>query len=149
MYNQRLAKLRALMADHQTQALLVTNVVNRSYISGFTGSSGILLITADKALLYSDFRYRTQAPEQAPSFEFIEHKANVLDSILETATDLHITKLAFESHDMSFDTHTSYSNKLLGIELVPAGKWIEQLRMVKDDSELVIMGEAALLADQT
>jgi Xaa-Pro aminopeptidase len=149
MHNQRLAKLRTLMADNQTEALLVTSDVNRKYMSGFTGSSGMLLITADKALLYSDFRYRTQAPGQAPSFEFIEHKANVLDSLLESASALHITKLAFEAHDMSFETYTSYTNKLQGIELVPAGKWIEQLRMVKNEAELVIIREAALLADDT
>ncbi|MEX1029380.1 MAG: Xaa-Pro peptidase family protein [Paenibacillaceae bacterium] len=149
MHNQRLAKLRALMADNHTEALLVTSAVNRKYMSGFTGSSGMLLITADKALLYSDFRYRTQAPGQAPSFEFIEHQANVLDSILKSALALHITKLAFEAHDMSFETYTSYASKLQGIELVPAGKWIEQLRMVKNEAELVIMREAALLADDT
>lgn len=149
MHNRRLAKLRALMEEHNTEALLVTNDVNRKYMSGFTGSSGVLLITAHKALLYSDFRYRTQAPGQAPSFEFIEHKANVMDAILESALALHIPKIAFETHDMSFETYTSYVSKLRGIELIPAGKWIEQLRMVKDEAELVIMREAALLADET
>lgn len=149
MDNQRLAKLRALLNEHHTDALLVTSTVNRKYISGFTGSSGMLLITADKALLYSDFRYRTQAPVQAPSFEFIEHQASVIDAIQESALALQLTKISFEAHDMSFETYSSYVNQLQGIELVASGKWIEQLRMVKDEDELVIMREAALLADQT
>ncbi|MEX2415850.1 MAG: Xaa-Pro peptidase family protein [Paenibacillaceae bacterium] len=149
MHNHRLGKLRALLAEHNMDALLVTNAVNRQYMSGFTGSSGVLLITADKALLYSDFRYRTQAPGQAPSFEFIEHQANVMDAILESAVALHLPRIAFEAHDMSFETYSSYVNKLQGIELIPAGKWVEQLRMVKGEAELVIMREAALLADKT
>src|SRR5690554_4709901 len=149
MHNQRLHQLRALMAEHHTDALLVTSDINRKYMSGFTGSSGTLLITAHKALLYSDFRYRTQAPEQAPSFEFIEHKANVMDAILESARDLHISKLAFEAHDMSYEAYSSYDSKLQGIEFVPAGMWIEQLRMVKNEAELVIIVEAAQLADRT
>jgi Xaa-Pro aminopeptidase len=146
---QRLAKLRALLAQHDTEALLVTHAINRKYLSGFTGSSGALLITADKALLYSDFRYRTQAPEQAPNFEFIEHQANMMDSIQETVHALHIHKLAFEPHEMSFESYSACASKLEGIELKPSGKWIEQLRMIKDESELVIMKEAAELADRT
>jgi Xaa-Pro aminopeptidase len=149
MHNIRLAKLRALMAHNQTDALLVTSDVNRKYISGFTGSAGMLLITANKALLYSDFRYRTQAPAQATSFEFIEHKANVLDSIKESAAELHITKLAFEAHDLSYESYLSYTSKLQGIEWLPADKWVEQLRMVKDEDELRIIREATLLADNT
>lgn len=149
MHNTRLTKLRALMADNHTEALLVTSDVNRKYMSGFTGSSGMLLITANKALLYSDFRYRTQAPAQAASFEFIEHKADVLDSILETAAQLNITKLAFEAHDLSYESYMAYVDKLQGIELIPAGKWIEKLRIVKDDAEIRIIREAALLADNT
>ncbi len=149
MHNQRLSKLRALLVEHHMDALLVTSAVNRKYISGFTGSSGMLLITANKALLFSDFRYRTQAPVQAPSFEFIEHQANVVDAIRESAAALQLTKIAFEAHDMTFETYNTYVNQLQGIELKAAGKWIEQLRMVKDEDELFIMREAALLADQT
>ncbi len=149
MDNQRLAKLRALLEENHTDAILVTHAVNRKYVSGFTGSSGMLLITADKALLFSDFRYRTQAPIQAPSFEFIEHQANPIDAIRDSASVLHLSKIAFEAHDVSFETYSSYTRQLQGIELVPAGKWIEQLRMVKDQDELVIMREAAGLADRT
>ena len=72
-----------------------------------------------------------------------------METIWESAIALHISEITFEAHDMSFETYSSYLNKLKGIKLIPAQKWIEQLRMVKDDTELAIMREAALLADQT
>jgi len=57
MHQARLDKLRKGMAEQRLEALLVTGSHNREYLSGFAGSAGYLLITADKAYLLVDFRY--------------------------------------------------------------------------------------------
>ena len=100
--NDRLGRLRQRFLDEQLDALLVTSAPNRRYLSGFTGSAGALLITADHALLLSDFRYQTQGTREAPAFEFrlvpngalVEH----LPGIVRSRT---IDRLGFEANDLT------------------------------------------------
>ena len=149
MQQDRLKRLRTHLQAAGVDGLLITSDINRRYISGFTGSSGFVLITMKDAYLFSDFRYRTQAPMQAPAFTFIEHGANPIASIKQVAKQLNVLKLAIEAHKLSVVQYEKYKAELTGIELVKSGEWIEQLRMVKDSSELAIMREAAQLADRT
>ena len=60
----RLARLRPLVTAAEADSLLVTTLANIRYLTGFTGSAALLLITEDDALLVTDGRYRTQAAEQ-------------------------------------------------------------------------------------
>jgi Xaa-Pro aminopeptidase len=146
---RRLDKLRHLIAADGYDGLLVTHPINRRYLSGFTGSSGVLLITADKAILFSDFRYRTQAPAEAPAFEFREHGPKIMDAIKQAVTELAIGKLGFEAQDMNYDTYEKYRSALGDGVLTPGNEWVEKLRMVKDESEIAIVREAAELVDRT
>lgn len=149
MEQARLTRLRQLMGERNLQALLVTGGYNRRYMSGFTGSSGALLITADKAVLLSDFRYRSQAPQQAVHYEFVEHKPKLIETVKELLHDWKVAELGFEQQDVSYGTYAGYAEALPGVKLVPTGSLIEELRMVKDDAELAVMQEAAELADRT
>ena len=54
---ERIERLRELLAQQSLEALLVSGAENRRYLSGFTGSAGVLIITAEEALLATDFRY--------------------------------------------------------------------------------------------
>ena len=73
-HSQRRDRLRAQLETRGLDALLVTDLVNVRYLSGFTGSNGALLVFADdfndrSPVLATDGRYRTQAAEQAPDLE--------------------------------------------------------------------------------
>lgn len=149
MIESRLARLRDKLAAEGVDGMLVTSAVNRRYMSGFTGSSGVLLITAARAILVTDFRYRTQAPMQATHYEFVEHGQKMAETVRDTAKEAGIRRLAFEDHEMTVAGHRGFAEALEGIELVPSGQWIEQLRIVKDEGELAVMREAAQLADRT
>jgi Xaa-Pro aminopeptidase len=145
---QRVERLRQLLQQHELEALFVTGAVNRRYMSGFTGSSGYLLITLQDAILFTDFRYREQAPQQAKDYRVIEHQADAALTIAETLKELGVTRLGFEQHHVSFAEYQSYQSKL-GVELVPADKLIEQLRMVKDEQEVQLIEAACELVDRT
>lgn len=145
---KRVERLRKLLQQYDLEALFVTNAVNRRYLSGFTGSSGYLLITQQDAILFTDFRYREQAPQQAKDYRVIEHQADAAQTIAETLKELGVTKLGFEQHDVSFADYQSYQSKL-GVTLVPADKLIEQLRMVKDETEVQLIETACELVDRT
>ncbi|BFT71297.1 M24 family metallopeptidase [Paenibacillus sp. P36] len=149
MQEKRIERLRKVMQEQNLPAVLITNAYNRTYVSGFTGSSGYVLITLDRAILLTDFRYMTQAPQQAKLFEVVEHQAKVMETVKGLLNQQGITQLAFEQGDVSYGDFLGYQAALPGIELLPTAKLVEGIRMVKDDVELQVMQEAADLADQT
>ncbi|MDF2720420.1 MAG: Xaa-Pro dipeptidase [Paenibacillus sp.] len=149
MEQQRLSRLRALLDTQNLPALLVTGDHNRRYMSGFTGSSGYLLITANEAYLLTDFRYVEQATSQAKHFKIVEHQSKVMNTVKELLQASGIKELGFEQQHLTYASFVSYSQDLAGCQLVPSDSLVESLRMVKDEAELAIMREAAELADKT
>lgn len=146
--NERLTKLRAQMSERQLEALLVTNADNRRYLTGFTGSSGYVVVTMHRAVFLTDFRYQEQAAAQVQGCEVVIHGPKVTDTIKEVLSDMGARQLAIEQNDMTYGDFLRYSEALDGVELVPSDDLIERLRMIKDDSELAVMQEAATLADR-
>jgi Xaa-Pro aminopeptidase len=149
MQQGRLDKLRAALQEQNLQALLITNATNRQYMSAFTGSSGYVLVTESNAYLLTDFRYMTQAPQQAVGFEVVEHAPKAMETVKELLVKLGIAKAGFEQDDVTYGNFRSMTEALKGIELVATSGLVEKLRMIKNASELAIMQEAADLADRT
>jgi Xaa-Pro aminopeptidase len=149
MEKVRLHRLREAMQAQKLEAVFITNAFNRKYLSGFTGSSGYLLITLDRAILLTDFRYMTQAPAQAQYYEVIDHGPKAIESVKEIVTKQAIKQLGFEQNEVTFGLYQSYASVLNPIELVPTDQLVEKLRMYKDASELQIIQEACDLADRT
>ncbi|MCD1260669.1 aminopeptidase P family protein [Paenibacillus athensensis] len=149
MQEQRIQRLREQLSQLDLPALLVTNAYNRHYVTGFTGTAGYVLVTQERAILLTDFRYMTQAPQQAPLFEVIEHKPKVLETVLELLRSMGISRLGFEQTVVSYADYVAYGEALPGIELVPTGRIVDKLRQIKDAAEIAILQEAADLADAT
>lgn len=145
----RLDKLRFALQEQGLQAILITNATNRQYMTGFTGSSGYVLITESKAYLLTDFRYMTQAPKQAIGYEVVEHAPKAMATVKDLLLKSGIAKVGFEQDDMTYGTFLSTSDALSGIELIATSGLVEKLRMIKDELELAVMQEAADLADRT
>jgi len=144
---QRVNKLREAMALQGVSAMFVASDINRRYLTGFTGSAGYVLITENESYLLTDFRYMTQAPEQAKDFKVVEHAPKVMETVKELLGSS--AKLGFEQEHVTFATYQSYKEALAGVELVPVSGLVEGLRIFKDEGELAIMREAAVLADRT
>ncbi|CAM3963265.1 Xaa-Pro peptidase family protein [Paenibacillus alkaliterrae] len=149
MLNDRVKRLRQLLSEQGFEAILIGSEHNRRYLSGFTGSSGMVLITHSDSYLLTDFRYRTQAPQQAAGFQIVEHGTNPIENVRELLAQNKLKKLAFEQDHVVYSQFTAWSNTLSGIALEPASGLVEQLRIIKDEAELQIMQEAADLADRT
>ncbi|MBA9088426.1 Xaa-Pro aminopeptidase [Fontibacillus solani] len=149
MGSTRVIRLREAMALQNIEAVLITGDVNRRYLTGFTGSSGYVVITHQKAYLLTDFRYMTQAAEQAAGFEIVEHGASVSDSIKELLISQNVSKLGFEEDNVVFSTYRKYEQDLKPVQLVPVSGLVEELRMYKDSVELKLLKEAADLVDRT
>lgn len=140
-------RLRKAMRAQNLEAMLITNAYNRRYMTGFTGTSGYVLVTADRALLLTDFRYMEQAAAQAQAYEVVEHAPKPMVTVKELLQQMGLGRLGFEQNDVSYGTYVSYAGELGGVQLVPTDGLVEQLRVTKDEGELKIIQEAADLAD--
>lgn len=134
-------RLRARLADLDAQAALVTRLVNVRYLTGFTGSNGVLLVTRDEGdTLCTDGRYRDQAAEQAPDV------ARVIDrDLLGIATDRFAAagggNLAVETHDLTIDRRAKLDTAadqrgLPRPRTSSLQRAVEGLRVHKDDAEI-------------
>jgi Xaa-Pro aminopeptidase len=139
----RTERLVALIRERELDCLLVTNLVNVRYLTGFTGSNGACVVAPDEALFFTDFRYVEMAREQVPDFERIQVGPDMLG---ELAKRLH-GRAGFDDDHLSVASHAKLSEKLPdGVELVPAAGLVERLRAVKDEVEVASMRAAAELA---
>ena len=148
---KRLKKLRRLIAEKGPDALLISQPENLRYVSGFTGSSGWLLISEQNAVLATDFRYVNQAKGESPHFEIVRIKQDLHDWLPGLAFDLGWHKLGFEANLVSYDGYQklcdAIKTKQINLELVPTTGMVEQLRSVKEPEELILIMKAIELAD--
>jgi Xaa-Pro aminopeptidase len=147
----RLERLRTILAARNLPALLVTSAVNRRYLSGFSGSAGALLISADAALLFTDGRYTIQAAAEAPAFtlrQIVNPGRPLTDLLREAATELELSQIGIEAEHMSLSEHQQISTALgEAVTLTHTSGIVETLRQIKDASEIALLREAIALTD--
>ncbi|MGX9791327.1 M24 family metallopeptidase [Mycobacterium sp. MMS18-G62] len=147
--SQRRARLRERLVAAELDAMLVSDLVNVRYLSGFTGSNAALLIRADSEtpVLATDGRYRTQAAQQAPDAEIAIERACGPHLATRAAAD-GVRRLGFESHVVTVDGHAMLV-KAAGeqTELRRAAGMVEALREVKDAGEIALLRLACEAAD--
>jgi len=149
---QRIARLRAALRERELPGLLVTAPANRRYLSGFSGSAGALLVSAEAALLFTDSRYLIQAGREAPAFTLRElvNPGRPLSALLaEAAAELHLGQIGVEADNLSLATYRQLVAALEGadVALVPSGGLVEQLREVKDAEEVALLRRAIAITD--
>ncbi len=128
-------------------ALLVSNEVNVTYMSGFTGDDSILLITLANKYMLTDFRYTEQAEKECPGFEIIKcDKAKRFEKISELLKKENIKRLGFEQH-VSYSDYEKLKAALEDAKLVPTDNIIEKLRYIKDEKEKSYIMKAQEIAD--
>ncbi len=142
----KLERLRESFKEYGIDGILVTNRYNRRYMTGFTGTAGVAIISENKAVFITDFRYVEQANEQIQGFDIIQHSGAIFDEVGKQAADMGIKKLGFEQDDLSYSTYKVYENAIEA-ELVPVSSAIEKLRLIKSESEIKILKEATEIAD--
>ncbi|MDT7754725.1 MAG: hypothetical protein QOH27_623, partial [Mycobacterium sp.] len=128
--------------------MLVTDLVNVRYLSGFTGSNAALLVRADDEtpVLATDGRYLTQAAQQSPDAEIVIERACGLHLAARAAAD-GVRRLGFESHVVTVDNYAILQRAAPDLEFVRAAGSVEVLREVKDAGELALLRLACEAAD--
>jgi len=132
-----------LMRARELDSLLVTELVNVRYLTGFTGTNAAAVVTPEERLLFTDFRYVEQARAQAPEYDLVEVGRDMLGVMSARLRG----RAGFDDEHLSVGAHRKLSERLPdGVELAPAGGLVEELRAVKDASEVAAMRAAAELS---
>ena len=150
----RLDRLRVRFEALGIDGMLVTAPSNRRWVSGFTGSAGVVLVLRDEALFATDSRYWEQVGQQCPGFRLVKvagATTGVTPSIIEGLSDLTI---GFEPAHLTYAAHHEWLRAMEELpahsrpRLVPAPRAIEDLRMVKEQAEIDALTRAVLLGDE-
>ncbi|MGK2879116.1 MAG: M24 family metallopeptidase [Solirubrobacterales bacterium] len=142
----RIRRLRAALLDRELDALLVTNLNNVRYLSGFSGTNGTLVVDAQRAILLTDFRYTVQAAEQAEYFDVVDGGSEPRARLVEALNS--VERVGFDDADMRVKSHEALAAALPeSVELIAASGVVEDIRAVKDDHEIDAIARAAMIAD--
>jgi Xaa-Pro aminopeptidase len=138
-------RLEQQLAERELDRMLVLDLLNIRYLTGFTGTNGACVCGPGVRLFFTDFRYTERAEAEVEDWEIHTIANDWLGGIAEHLQG----RVGFEDDHMSVRLLAKLKEKLPdGVEVVPAGGRVEELRRVKDDGELALIVEAAKLADE-
>ncbi len=138
-------RLEQQLAERELDRMLVTDLTNVRYLTGFTGTNGACICGPDLRLFFTDFRYTERAEVEVEDWETVTVANDWLKGIAERLSG----RVGFEDDQMSVRMLEKLKGKLdEGVDMVAAGGTVERLRRVKDDEELAAIAEASKLADE-
>ena len=138
-------RLDQALSEGDLDRMLVLNLINIRYLTGFTGSNGACVCGPGVRLFFTDFRYTERAEAEVEGWEILTIANDWLGGIAEHLQG----RVGFEDDQMSVRLLEKLKEKLPdGVEMTAAGGRVEELRRVKDDGELALIEEASKLADE-
>lgn len=144
--NDRILRLRSAMEQNDLDAVILKSVTAIRYFSGFTSVDASVVITKNRSVLLTDFRYTIQAKAQSGDCcEIIEIGAKHNERIGEILKEENVRRLGFEEDYVSFASYQTYEK--FGVELVPFAKELHHLRIVKTQDEIENLQKAQSMAD--
>ena len=144
-FSGRITLIQRKLSDFKINALIILNIFNIRYLSGFTGSDGVLLICPDSSFLLVDGRYTTQAALEVQNIPVTEYKDKVC-GIIQAIKDLGLKHIGFEALSMSVDMHNQLTQRFDDEMLINIGDDLKFLRAHKDETEITLMKKAAAIS---
>lgn len=142
----RIPELRKLIKN--VDAFIITELNNIFYLSGFTGSSGILVVTQKNAVFFTDFRYKEQSAFEVKNADIVIIKSSLWEETLVHKIFKNTKKIGFEPH-IEYATYEYIKKNSKGKKVIPLKNKIETLRITKDASELTLIKKACKIADDS
>jgi Xaa-Pro aminopeptidase len=146
----RAERIRQVLAEHGCDALVVSHLVNVRWLTGFTGSNGLVLVSPQELLLVTDGRYGDQAEAQTAAagveVRLEVTTSEVLDRVASALGG--VRRLGLEAARVSWADQRRYAEAFDAVDLVPTAGVVESARQVKDPGELARLEAAAAICDQ-
>lgn len=134
-------------AELEVDALLVTDLANVRYLTGFSGSSAMTLLEATESVFFTDGRYDEQSRHEVPDLPRVISMENLAGSVHDQLRRLGIGRLGFERHAVTVAQLERWQEMFEGVELVGVDEEVERLRRAKDAEELEVLRSAQEATD--
>ena len=144
----KLEVLRKELAEKGIDAVLIFDELNQRYLSDFEFQDGLLLITAKRACLITDFRYFEMAEKRANPEFIVSMPEKRFDYIEEVLREDGVKTLGFEGNFVPFSNYLRYKERYPFVELVSIEDTIEIIRQIKTPEEIALMQKAQDITDK-
>ena len=152
----RLAVLRERIAELGLDAIVITHPSNRYYLTGYTGddippneSGGHVIVTADRAVLVTSTVNSEQARQQASGFEVFDRVYGLTEADATLFTEMGVRRVGFEDKAILYQDHRTLTERLGdGVELVPVGTLVDDMRVIKTSDEITKIARAIEVTDR-
>ena len=143
-------KLFRLMGEKKLDAVLLTNILNVRYFSGFTGTTAITLLTREKRYLVTDFRYISQATLECSSsgFEVVREDKLPLEKVGTLLKELGVVRLGIEDQSVTLAQFENFKKYFGALEYIPLGDSLLKIRMVKTPEEIELIEKSVEIIDR-
>lgn len=148
MRRSRTAHLRTLVQEQGLDAFLVTSLPNVRYLSGFSGSNGLCVITASEAYFVTDVRYALQSKEDVRGFRRVVTMVGLFETASRRRLLSGCRKVGFESHHVSHSQYRAIRKLFPRVSWKPVSELVEGLALVKDREEIACIARAAGISDR-
>ena len=138
----RISRLQQKFPTYKIDSLIFFNRSNIRYLSGFTGSDGVLLINSDKTNLLVDGRYTIQACREAADIQIIEYRDKI-EGIIQTIKKLKLKRVGFEAGSITVEMYNQLTNRFRQWAFVALTDELKLIRACKDETEIALMKKAA------
>ena len=143
----RIHAVRKKFPDYHVDGILFSNMSNIRYLSGFTGSDGLLVLGAEDARLLVDGRYTVQAAAEVQGITVLQYQ-NKIQGIEQAVRELGLKKIGFEAACVNVEMYNDLTSRIKIIQWVALGSELRWLRAYKDSHEITAMKKAAAIASQ-
>ncbi|MGT2935270.1 M24 family metallopeptidase [Streptococcus castoreus] len=143
---QRVLKCQKQLEDKGLEALIITHLTNIYYLTGFSGTAATVLITAKRRVFIADSRYTLIAKGCVTGFDIIESRTP-LQVVSELLKADQVDRLGFEDQ-VSFSFYQAMQTAFSGVDLLAQSGFVEELRLIKDTSEIETIAKACSISDK-
>jgi Xaa-Pro aminopeptidase len=156
MHRRRRDRLSAALTVKDAGAALITNLVNVRYLTGLASSNAAVLVPAagtDRPdVLATDSRYLLTAERECRDLDLVEARTAEA-ALTELAVEWGVRTLAFEAHHLTVERYEAVRGYAAdagnpGLELVPLGRAVEELRVVKEEAEIALLARACAITGE-
>jgi len=145
----RVKKIRGFINKNKLDGFLVFDLSNVRYLSGYTGSNGLCLITNDKQYFFTDFRYKSQSKMEVKNFEIhIAESGGLIQELKEINVISEGQKIGFEGNNILYDQYKNLENSFPMTKFKNNSMVLENIASIKDSSELGYLRKAAEITDE-
>lgn len=150
----RIERLRKIMRDFMLEAILISNSTNVSYIVGFKTEESFLLVSDNRAVFITDFRYYQQLKSQAlklgqlNKLDFVMINGSLFETIGQIIKRLSIKKIGFEAKDLTVAMQKEISKHIGHTRFIPTYDMVETVRLIKDSHEIELLRKAVSITKE-